>query len=243
MFRAEGLAVPIPTADYTMIKSLRLTNFRCFKSVEVNDLKRVNIVVGRNATGKTVLLESLFLAAGGSPIIVFNLRHMRGMGQKISVNNLTQSRLWEDLFYGFEMSRSVRIEAIGSTHDTRSLFISNVGVPELTVPTQEQPAMTIDAPIEFTWRVEGEPEFTTRPKVTSDGLTVDSGPRTGRAVMFPANFSLDPEETSKRLSNIRRKKEIDFLREALLSVLGSRIRICGVDLRIASLRSRSRSDR
>ena len=69
--------------EYLMIKSLTIKNFRCFREAHLEGLRRVNIVVGRNATGKTVLLESSFLAAGGSPLIVLKLRQMRGMGEGV----------------------------------------------------------------------------------------------------------------------------------------------------------------
>ena len=206
------------TADHSMFKSLTINNFRCFSDVKVGGLRRVNIVVGKNATGKTVLLESLFLSAGGSPVVVLKLRAMRGMGNQVSVDNLTQSRLWEDLFCGVVTTKPIQIEAIGSHSDSRSLLITNVGVASLTVGTKEQPEAAADAPIEFIWRGDGQPDFVTRPKISAKGLQFDNAPSAVKAVMFPANFSLDPEETSKRLSDIRRKNQLSFLLDTLQTV-------------------------
>ena len=44
-----------------MIDELRIENFRGFASLELRDLKRVNLVVGENNSGKTSLLEAIFL--------------------------------------------------------------------------------------------------------------------------------------------------------------------------------------
>lgn len=205
-------------ADYLMFKSLSIKNFRCFSDVKLDGLRRINIIVGKNATGKTVLLESLFLAAGGSPVVVLKLRAMRGMGAEVNVDSGTMGRLWEDLFFGFDTSKSVQIEAVGTSNDSRYAFIKNVGVGSLTVSTKDQPNLAADAPIEFQWRGDGEPEFVTRPKVTSQGLQFDNAPSVIKAVMVPANFSVNPEDTSKRLSDIRRKNELPLFLRTLRSV-------------------------
>lgn len=44
-----------------MIEELRIKNFRGFSSLELKDLKRVNLVVGENNAGKTSLLEAFFI--------------------------------------------------------------------------------------------------------------------------------------------------------------------------------------
>jgi ABC-type transport system involved in cytochrome c biogenesis ATPase subunit len=44
-----------------MINELRIQNFRGFASLELPDLKRVNLVVGQNNSGKTSLLEAILL--------------------------------------------------------------------------------------------------------------------------------------------------------------------------------------
>src|SRR6059036_2749853 len=44
-----------------MLTKLHLKNFRGFKETTVGPLKRVNLIVGQNNTGKTGLLEALAL--------------------------------------------------------------------------------------------------------------------------------------------------------------------------------------
>jgi len=42
-----------------MLRSLHLSNFRGFSQVRLNNLQRVNLIVGRNNSGKTSLLEAI----------------------------------------------------------------------------------------------------------------------------------------------------------------------------------------
>ena len=51
---------------YLMIQKLKITNFRCFKRLELNDLKQFNVMVGPSGSGKTAFLEAIFLAGAGS---------------------------------------------------------------------------------------------------------------------------------------------------------------------------------
>ena len=50
-----------------MLNSLRIENFRAFRSLSVGQLGAVNLIVGRNNVGKTVLLEALELYASPDP--------------------------------------------------------------------------------------------------------------------------------------------------------------------------------
>ena len=36
-----------------MLKTLKIENFRCFKSFELQQLRRLNLLVGKNNSGKT----------------------------------------------------------------------------------------------------------------------------------------------------------------------------------------------
>jgi hypothetical protein len=49
-----------------MLPDYAVSNFRCFRRLEINKLRRINLVVGKNNVGKTVLLESLLLYATGA---------------------------------------------------------------------------------------------------------------------------------------------------------------------------------
>ena len=44
-----------------MFKQFLINNFRCFATLALNQLKRVNLIAGKNNTGKTALLEAIHL--------------------------------------------------------------------------------------------------------------------------------------------------------------------------------------
>lgn len=50
-----------------MLKSLQISNFKCFKELSVEGLKRINVLVGTNNSGKTALLEAVHLLTSGDP--------------------------------------------------------------------------------------------------------------------------------------------------------------------------------
>jgi energy-coupling factor transporter ATP-binding protein EcfA2 len=56
-----NLAARDETSPTIMINELTLSNFRGFGSLELKGLKRVNLIVGHNNTGKTSLLEGVLL--------------------------------------------------------------------------------------------------------------------------------------------------------------------------------------
>src|SRR5439155_22561170 len=49
-----------------MWQSFRVKNFRCFPDLEIADLARVNLIAGKNNSGKTALLEAIRLHCDAS---------------------------------------------------------------------------------------------------------------------------------------------------------------------------------
>ena len=50
-----------------MIEKIAIENYRLFDQLTVEKFGRVNLIVGANNSGKTALLETLYLLANGSP--------------------------------------------------------------------------------------------------------------------------------------------------------------------------------
>jgi len=62
-----------------MLDSLYIKNFRLFKALEIERLGRVNLIVGKNNSGKSCLLEALYIyAKNASPRILYELIEERG---------------------------------------------------------------------------------------------------------------------------------------------------------------------
>jgi len=51
-----------------MLKTLSIENFRCFKHFELNPLGRINLLVGANNSGKTSILEAIYLLLNPNPL-------------------------------------------------------------------------------------------------------------------------------------------------------------------------------
>ena len=55
------------------IENLKISNFKCFKDLEVSNIGRVNLIGGKNNVGKTAFLEAVELfAASNKPFDLFN---------------------------------------------------------------------------------------------------------------------------------------------------------------------------
>lgn len=62
-----------------MLTSLDISNYRGFRQYRLGSLSRVNLLVGKNNSGKTALLEAVhLLAAGGSPWVIAAAAGRRG---------------------------------------------------------------------------------------------------------------------------------------------------------------------
>lgn len=65
--------------ETTMLQSLSITNFRCFPKYHMPGLARVNLLVGKNNSGKTALLEGLqLLTTNGDPGVIREAAIRRG---------------------------------------------------------------------------------------------------------------------------------------------------------------------
>ncbi|MCY4020380.1 MAG: AAA family ATPase [Chloroflexi bacterium] len=91
-----------------MYKSFRVKNFRCFKDLQINDLGRVNLIAGKNNTGKTALLEAMHLL--GRPLfppLLFELQELRG----VEVPNNHHVPVWRLFFYNVTSDNDIQVSA------------------------------------------------------------------------------------------------------------------------------------
>jgi AAA15 family ATPase/GTPase len=214
-----------------MIDKLNIHNFRCFQKLEVPDLKRINLLVGPNSSGKSAFLEALFISSSSTaPNTAFQLRAIRRMGnQVISPTDAFGYRgLWEDLFYDFNSEKRIWIKAGGNPNsDTRTLsieFISPV-MEELPFGKPSVPAVGTQPSglmpqIEFKWKRQGFPEIVARPTITSTGLQTGIKIESTEVSLFPAIWftptgSENPEENAKRFAELEKRGTADKIRAAI----------------------------
>lgn len=96
-----------------MITNLEIHNFRGLKDVTLRELRRVNLLVGGNDTGKTSVLEGLMLllAAGDSiSNLPITFRNNQQNGQQLN-NHDDQENFWNWLFYDHDTANHINILA------------------------------------------------------------------------------------------------------------------------------------
>ena len=145
------------TEDDLMIDSVKIQNVRGFDEITVKDLKRFNIIVGPNASGKTALLESIYLASGG-PNISLKLKAWRGMVERIEVTSNPEALtgLWSDLFH--KNSNNAMVVLNGTDDIARSLKISLEDVSTVFLATGSGlKDVEPEIPIAFQWFKKGKP--------------------------------------------------------------------------------------
>lgn len=88
-------------------KTLKIENFRGIKSLEINDLARVNLFVGRNNCGKTSVLEAAFLLADiGNPNLLINVQNnLRGVVLK-------ESSDMKDFFHNRKYAKGTELSCV-----------------------------------------------------------------------------------------------------------------------------------
>jgi predicted ATPase len=145
-----------------MIRTLSLKNFRCFENLYLRELKRFNVIVGQGGSGKTALLEAIFLLSAASPEVWMRLRQWRGSSPQFRLTGTRSSyeSLFRDIFYNFDKHKPVKMELVDSNDRRRSLSISyprlEIMVRSAKVRTEPTPVSEENAylvePIEFEWR-------------------------------------------------------------------------------------------
>lgn len=92
-----------------MLKTLTLRRFRGFESYELTDLTRVNLIVGKNNSGKTSILEAVeLLVAGGHVSAFYGAAERRGGA--VPYLRRDPGPAISDLFYGHECKPGVSLE-------------------------------------------------------------------------------------------------------------------------------------
>lgn len=98
-----------------MYKSFRVKNFRCFKDLQISDLGRVNLIAGKNNTGKTALMEAIYIHSGNRE--TETLLRSRSGSYRESASIMT----WSTIFSNFDTNNTIEMSAKLVKQKPRSL--------------------------------------------------------------------------------------------------------------------------
>jgi predicted ATPase len=180
----------------------------------------VNIVLGANASGKTALLEALFLALGPSPEIAQRFKIWRGY--QPALLNLTREadkQIWADIFNDFDLSKEIRVRADSDDHHSRELKI-NYDLTTRFSPTPESAAPIqfgnigggfnfFPSPIVFTYSAPGRMPWEVRANFVGGGyqfVGVEQD-HISDSAFFPAAQNFNAQENVERYSRLSKNRE------------------------------------
>ena len=121
-----------------MYKSFRVKNFRCFKDLQINDLGRVNLIAGKNNTGKTALMEAMYLHTGNrdpKTLLRSELREVFGYYRNYRPHDTEEDLQnivgWHTVFHRFDISKPIELTggySLGEQNLFDEAFDSSVAI-------------------------------------------------------------------------------------------------------------------
>ena len=134
-----------------MYTSFNVENFRCFEQLTLKPLARVNLIAGKNNTGKTAFLEALWLHSGPNiPDLGVRLASFRG------VQGPDPQRLLHDLFHNFDPRRTIRLSSLLE-------FIEG----ERDLKIRSEPLNSVEIPVPFPNTASAIPRGSQEPDVSA----------------------------------------------------------------------------
>ena len=141
-----------------MLTRIGIDNYRGFASYRMDGLAQVNLLVGKNNSGKTALAEAIHLVtAGGDPIVLAEAAQRRG---EMTASD-DSSRLFPDLthfFHGHQFTAGSSF-SLRSGNGYPTLTVRLIALPEL-LEQQQSLFSDVDSARSGSY---GDEEFEMRP--------------------------------------------------------------------------------
>jgi predicted ATPase len=107
-------------------RSFKIANFKNFKEFEIQGFERINLIVGKNNSGKTALLEALFIHAGAyNPELALRIGGFRGID---IINPISAQKAIESLFYNFDTNNVIELSGKTITFEGESFIQVGLGI-------------------------------------------------------------------------------------------------------------------
>ena len=207
-----------------MLKSLVVRNFRCFDELSINHLSNINLFAGKNNSGKTSLLESVFLLAGaGNAHTAMDPYILRSWqpGDGVQAN----WPFWKQFFRDLDTGRSISIEGEHTVHGRLSLGIMSGRQPISTVSftrTDRVADSSINGErlLAFEYKGPSGAEVSSRIIVNDEAAKVEQGNISvpfSSIILLP-RLKRSIQDDAIRLGQLRQRKQGGLVLKALQAV-------------------------
>ncbi len=202
-----------------MLKRLQIRNFRGFNALEINQLSGINLITGKNNSGKTSLLEAVFLlSGGGNAQLAVNANVIRGIEPDgVPVRDF----FWKQLFSDLDMERSIKIEGEYKSHGRFALEIASEQQPPTEIILDRRDGVSAtnlfdEHSLIFQYSDSSDQKIKSHIRFKGQGLEVQQ-PATNAPFIAAILLSRGRNiyEDATRLGMLRKKKKGDLLLKAL----------------------------
>ncbi len=208
-----------------MIESLEIKNFRCFQELHLRGLRRINVIVGDSGSGKTALLEALFICAGMGPEFFFRSQAWRGLGDptpnRVQLDQESFHDIWKEMFFAFDGSKEIYLAFTDSALQDRhvKIFYSKDEQNRLLRTPTGELLVSVVSPLVFDGGGSAGNEYRGVVALTQEGVL--TMPRFtepySMAFLTPATV-LNADGSAKRFSELSKKKKEGTVVDAVTSI-------------------------
>lgn len=109
-----------------MIKDIEISNFRCFEHTKIEGFERVNLIGGKNNSGKTALLEAIFLYSYPYPNTIYQVREAIRK-ESLAVVQTVPKNAWDNLLFNLDRKNIIELKGSQSNQGDKLVKISISG--------------------------------------------------------------------------------------------------------------------
>ncbi|MEH2238758.1 AAA family ATPase [Nostoc sp.] len=219
-----------------MLKTIKIENFRSFQSFELQQLGRVNLLVGKNNSGKTSILEAIQLLCSRTNLEPL-AEVMTNRGEYFWNDNQIKNRELDicHLFYGHEIQPDSKLCISGMNGETKETITVSIGaryfhldddlgreLNEKSSSLNESSILIKDLNFGINWTNGEETEILNFPLSNNNGLDLDyiqrfrrDGKNPAPKIQFITSSSLGTEKMIELFDQIVLTSEEKLVEQAL----------------------------